>query len=54
VPAFAQQHGFRYALTISSLQDVVVNAREQWAGVPMPDLIQAFSYYYDHDAFLIW
>jgi hypothetical protein len=42
-PVFAQQHGFRYALTMRDIQGIVENAREQRAGVPIPDLIQAFS-----------
>jgi hypothetical protein len=51
---FAQQHGLRYTLTVSALQDVVVNARGQQATLTVADLIQAFSYYFDHDAFMTW
>jgi hypothetical protein len=43
-PMFAQQHGLRYTLTVSALQDVVVNARGQQATLTVADLIQAFSY----------
>jgi hypothetical protein len=53
-PEFAVRHGLRYALTISATQDIVDNAQQQKVQPSMSDLIQAFNYYYDHDAFIEW
>jgi hypothetical protein len=52
VPAVAQQNGLSYALGIAAVQDVVENAREQNVNVSLAQLLQAFLFYYDHDAFM--
>jgi len=52
VPDVAQQNGLSYALGIAAVQDVVANAREQNANVNLAQLLQAFLFYYDHDAFI--
>lgn len=52
VPDVAQQNRLSYALGISAVQDIVANAREQNAGVTLAQLLQAFLFYYDHDAFI--
>lgn len=51
-PDEAKKHGLKYALTISSLQDVVENAQAQDASVNIDVLIKALKYYYDNDAFI--
>jgi hypothetical protein len=52
-PAFAQAHGLRYALDISTLQDIVANAREQQQDMDLSGLLRAFLYYYENDAFIV-
>ena len=51
-PDEAKDNGLKYALTISSVQDIVNNARSQKANVDMNVLIKALKYYYDNDAFI--
>jgi hypothetical protein len=50
---FVKERGLGYALEISSVQDIVANAREQKPGVDISDLVKAFLFYYDHDAFIV-
>jgi hypothetical protein len=52
VPDVAQQNGLSYALGIAAVQDIVANAREQIASASLAQLLQAFLFYYDHDAFI--
>jgi hypothetical protein len=52
VPDLAQQSGLSYALGIAAVQDVIANAREQIASVSLAQLLEAFLFYYDHDAFI--
>lgn len=51
-PEFAVTNGLRYALLVSDVQDIVENAKEQKPHVTASDLVQAFNYYYDNDAFI--
>jgi hypothetical protein len=51
-PPFARQHGLRHALSVAQIQDIVANAREQ-IDEPTPEqLLAAFLFYYDRDAFI--
>lgn len=52
VPDIAQQNGLSYALGIAAVHDVVANAREQDANVSVAQILEAFLFYYDHDAFI--
>ncbi|MEZ5943377.1 MAG: hypothetical protein R3C18_18435 [Planctomycetaceae bacterium] len=54
VPAVAQQNNLSYAVGIAALQDVIANAREQRDGIEDPLLLQAFLFYYDQDAFILF
>ncbi len=51
-PEVAKQHGLRYGLLVADVVDIVENARAQQPNVTMSELIQAFNYYYDNDAFI--
>ena len=53
-PLPAKQHGLHYALLVTHAQDVVMYAREQRPDATADDLLQAFNYYHQHDAFLEW
>ena len=45
-------NGMRYALSISQVCEIVENARQQRARPSAGDLLRAFQYYFDHDAFI--
>ena len=51
-PPFAKENGLRYALTFQEIQSVVANARQQLSSLDRDDLLRAFKYYFDHDAFI--
>lgn len=51
-PAFARQHGLRYALDVHIVQQIVENAKQQKPDVDIDSLIDAFLYYYNNDAFI--
>ncbi len=51
-PRAAKERGFRYALGVSAVQDIVANAREQRPEAAVSLLVRAFLFYYDHDAFI--
>ncbi len=52
VPEFAKQNGLKETLPISTVKDIVWNARAQKANVTLEELLRAFQYYYKHDAFI--
>jgi hypothetical protein len=52
LPELARQHGLMQVLPISTVQEIVENARQQRPDVGEVALLKALSYYYDHDAFL--
>lgn len=52
-PDQAKNNGLKYALTVSSVQDVVENVRAQDANASVDVLIAALKYYYDNDAFIV-
>lgn len=53
-PQLITIHDLRYALTVSTVQDIVDNTKQQRVGVSLEELIQAVNYYYKNDAFIEW
>lgn len=51
VPKFARDNNFMYALDVQTIKGIIKNAYEQKAECTDEDLIEAFLYYYDNDAF---
>jgi myosin-crossreactive antigen len=51
-PKFALENGLIYALGIHDVQDIVINAKEQNLNCTGEDLLQAFLFYYNIDAFI--
>lgn len=54
LPGLAKECGFEYALLMSAVIDIVENAKMQKRRIGEEELLEAFLYYYDHDAFLVW
>lgn len=54
VPEAASRNGLSCALEIAAVQDVAHNAREQLKDVTVTQLVQAFLFFYKHDAFVAW
>ena len=52
IPDFAKENGLMPAITVSDLQDVVENIKEQFPGANTGDYLRAFLFYYDNDAFM--
>lgn len=52
VPEFAKQNNLVQALSVAVLQDIVINARTQKPNATLDDLLRAFAYYFEHDAFI--
>jgi hypothetical protein len=44
--------GMRYALSITDVQDIVDNARKQRPDCSLVDLLKAFTFYFERDAFI--
>jgi hypothetical protein len=42
----------KYALSLSQVGEIVENARDQRDGLTGEELLRAFLYYFDHDAFI--
>lgn len=51
-PRFAIEQGLRDALGVQTVQMIVANAEEQVGDPTMDELLDAFLYYYDHDAYI--
>lgn len=51
-PEFAVKNGLTYTLGMQALQDLASSARKQKPDCTTKDLIAAFNYYLDHDAFI--
>jgi len=51
VPEFAKQNGLIQALPVTTVQDIVSNAKAQKPDATVVDLLKAFEFYYRHDAF---
>jgi len=43
---------YEYALGFDTLKDIVANAEHQTPDLKLEQLLEAFLYYYDHDAFV--
>lgn len=54
VPKVAMDLGLIYALSIQDIQDIVYNAKQQKENVSADDLLEAYLYYYDNDAYIEW
>ncbi|MBP3351512.1 MAG: hypothetical protein J6L65_03820 [Lachnospiraceae bacterium] len=54
VPKAAMDLGLIYALSIQDIQDIVYNAKQQKENVSADDLLEAYLYYYDNDAYVEW
>lgn len=52
LPEFARRHGLSETLSISVAQDIVGNARLQKAEATPAELVEAFNFYWEHDAFI--
>jgi len=53
-PRFAADNGLFYALGIQIVKSIVENATEQKPHATTSDLVDAFVYYYDNDAYIDW
>jgi hypothetical protein len=53
-PPFARQHGLSRALSVAQVQDIVGNAHQQVAEPSPEQLLAAFLFYYDRDAFIVF
>lgn len=54
VPQAAKEHNLIDALSIQDIQDIVYNAKQQKENVSIDELLEAYLYYYDNDAFVEW
>lgn len=54
VPWVAKEHNLIDALSIQDIQDIVYNAKQQKENVSIDELLEAYLYYYDNDAFIEW
>ncbi|CQR56687.1 hypothetical protein JI735_29205 [Paenibacillus sonchi] len=53
VPEFAKKNNLMYALDIQTIKGIIKNALVQKVECTDEDLIEAFLYYYDNDAFIV-
>lgn len=51
-PRFAIDNNLKYSLNMQEIQSVVDNANQQCDCCTESELLQAFLYYYDNDAFI--
>lgn len=52
LPKYAKDHNLTYALSIQNIEGIVENVREQKREPTIEDYLQAYLFYYDHDAFI--
>jgi hypothetical protein len=52
IPALALHHGLMQVLPVTTLQDIIFNARVRKPTASPEDLFRAFKFYYDRDAFI--
>lgn len=52
VPEVAARNGFGRVLQVAQLQDIVDNARQQRPVASAAELVEAFLFFYDRDAFI--
>ena len=53
-PRFAIDNNLKYALNMQEIRGVLKNAYEQKSSCTKNDLLEAFLYYYDNDAFMLF
>jgi hypothetical protein len=51
-PRFAAENNMNYTLSMQDIQSIVDNAKQQCENCTENDLLQAFLYYFDNDAFI--
>jgi hypothetical protein len=52
IPEIVKERDLMEALSVGQVQEIVTNAKSQKANVSDEELLEAFLYYYDNDAFL--
>jgi len=52
VPQVAIEYNLDYVLSIADIQSIIVNANQQCPQWSELDLLRAFLYYYENDAFI--
>lgn len=52
-PRFAIDNNLKYVLGMQEVEGIVINAYEQKSSCTENDLLDAFLYYYNNDAFII-
>lgn len=52
VPKLAKEHDMIDALSIQTIQGIVKNAYEQKSDCTVEELLEAYLYYFDHDAYI--
>ncbi|MNN82388.1 hypothetical protein D3C81_1993180 [compost metagenome] len=52
VPELAKDNDLIDALSIQTIQDIVNNAYEQKSNCTIEELLKAYLYYFDNDAFI--
>jgi len=53
-PEFTREHGLRYSLGVAQVQDIVSNAKSQVADATADQLLAAFLFYFERDAFIVF
>ena len=53
-PRVAVENGLYYALEMQVIESIVENARDQRRAATISDLVDAFVYYHDNDAYIDW
>ena len=54
IPQFAKDNDLIYALEIGTIQEIVDNAYQQNPSCTIEDLFDAYLYYYNNDAFILF
>jgi hypothetical protein len=50
VPDFAKRNGLRQVLPVTTVQDIIANARTQRPNATLEEILEAFEFYHDNDA----
>ncbi|KWF20356.1 hypothetical protein [Burkholderia pseudomultivorans] len=54
VPALARQPGWQITLDSATIEDIVINAHDQIDEPSIAQLLDAFSFYVENDAFILF
>ncbi len=54
VPRVAKEKNLMYALSVQDVQNIVYNAKQQKEKAAVTELLEAYLYYYDNDAYIDW